>query len=95
MHLKLTMNLCLYLPLSYTGVVGVQQDIIIETTRRTVQDNQLYRCLMCKAVSQIVSHRIASERLGPGGDLYEGAKKLYMRLDPTKLYSIPTEGNNA
>ena len=70
----------------------MQQDIIIENTRRAVQDDQLYRCLMCNAVSQIEPQSIPSERLGPGGDIYELAKKLYKKLDPTKIYSLPSQG---
>ncbi|XP_071795965.1 deubiquitinating protein VCPIP1-like [Asterias amurensis] len=72
-----------------TGVVGVHQNIIIENTRCAVENKQLFRCLLCSALSQIEKRNIPLEWLRQGGELYDLAKKLHGRLQEGKLYAFP------
>ncbi|XP_022099478.1 deubiquitinating protein VCIP135-like isoform X2 [Acanthaster planci] len=72
-----------------TGVVGVPQNIIIENTRHALEHQQLFRCLLCSAVSQIEKTSVPSGWLGRGGELYGLATKLHGRLIEGKVYTFP------
>ena len=76
------------------GVVGVHQNIIIENTRCAVENKQLFRCLLCSALSQIEKRHIPFEWLRQGGELYDLAKKLHGRLQEGKVYAFPLHGEN-
>ncbi|XP_071853755.1 deubiquitinating protein VCPIP1-like isoform X2 [Apostichopus japonicus] len=73
-----------------TGIVGLRQETIITATRRAIEDRQLYSCLLCNAVSQIMDAcNVDLDSLKPGGEHYELAKDTYHELAEGRIYSFP------
>ena len=71
-------------------MVGVHPDEVIERTQNSVEAKQLYRCLMCEA---LVEYILTREDFEKGGNLYELAVRIHGKLNPTKMYSFPLQGN--
>lgn len=77
------------------GIVGLRQETIITATRRAIEDRQLYSCLLCNAVSQIMDAcNVDLDSLKPGGEHYELAKDTYHELAEGRIYSFPGGGEN-
>ncbi|XP_041466903.1 deubiquitinating protein VCPIP1-like isoform X1 [Lytechinus variegatus] len=77
-----------------TGIGGIHQNVIIEHTRASVQDHQLYRCLICSAVSQVPypqGYNGSPSGLKEGGELYVLAKQTHGTLQEGRVYDFPTQ----
>ncbi|XP_033112608.1 deubiquitinating protein VCIP135-like [Anneissia japonica] len=73
-----------------TGIIGVKQEKIIETTKLSVETGRLYRCLTCNAVSE--SNGRDPKIFKPGGELYDLAESLHGKLQVDKRYSFLLNG---
>ncbi|KAG8570715.1 hypothetical protein GDO81_011384 [Engystomops pustulosus] len=69
-----------------TGVIGIQPEEVTSAAKKAVQENRLYKCLICGALSDLV---VSPEWLSPGGKLYNLAKSTHGQLKPDKNYSFP------
>ncbi|XP_053322977.1 deubiquitinating protein VCPIP1 isoform X2 [Spea bombifrons] len=69
-----------------TGVIGVQPEEVTAATKKAVQENRLYKCLICGALSELL---VPTEWLAPGGKLYNLAKTTHGQLKSDKNYSFP------
>lgn len=76
-----------------TGIVGIHHDIIIQRTRECVLDHQLYRCLICNAVSQVPTPPgyAHPQGLQAGGRLYKIAQQTHGALQEGRVYEFPAE----
>ncbi|XP_041365436.1 deubiquitinating protein VCPIP1-like isoform X2 [Gigantopelta aegis] len=72
-----------------SGFVGAKLDMVIKATQSAVQENRLYRCLLCDA---IIEYQLPAEWFLHGGDLYNLAIQVHGELMVNKRYSFPDKG---
>jgi hypothetical protein len=71
------------------GYASVSLDVVINCTRSAVEENRLFRCLICRSLSCI-----PPDWLRKGGNLYEKAAEKFTLEDGIAL-SFPYDGISA
>ena len=69
-----------------SGYVGIKPELVIETAKMAVDDNRLFRCLICNSIT-CVPH----QWLEKGGQLYSKATSSYELVDGS-VYEFPMDG---
>ena len=78
------MYICIYI-----GYASVSLDVVIDCTRSAVEENRLFKCLICRSLSCI-----PPDWLRRGGNLYEKAAEKFTLQDGIAL-SFPYDGISA
>lgn len=74
---------------SSTGYASVSLDVVVDCTRSAVEENRLFKCLICRSLSCI-----PPDWLRKGGNLYEKAAEKFPLEDGIAL-SFPYDGISA
>ena len=69
-----------------SGYVGVKPEVVVETAKTAVDDNRLFRCLICNSLTCVPGHW-----LEPGGSLYIKATSTFDLTDGM-VYQFPMDG---
>ena len=89
----LSLHLYLSPPISlihlHIGCASVSLDVVIDCTRSAVEENRLFKCLICRSLSCI-----PPDWLRKGGNLYEKAAEKFTLQDGIAL-SFPYDGISA
>ena len=77
------------LPSPSIGYASVSLDVVVDCTKSAVEENRLFRCLLCRSLSLI-----PPDWLKKGGDLYEKAAQMF-KLEDGLGFSFPYDGVSA
>ncbi|XP_077979065.1 deubiquitinating protein VCPIP1-like [Glandiceps talaboti] len=72
-----------------SGIVGILPEEVTEAAQRAVDENRLYRCQTCDAITEF---SISPDWFTRGGMLYSLAETTHGKLQHTKKYSFPMHG---
>lgn len=70
-----------------SGYVGINPQLVVETAKNAVDQNRLFRCLICNLITCVPSEWLKKE-----GQLYVKAISTFPQLTDGMMYEFPMEG---